>query len=307
VRDEITRGHNARQAVDVVRRSATEGRPRTELLDRFLVASMHLWHVRLGHGDVWLYLYDDGRLISRSQSGNFAWVEQRLTPEAADRVNDEIISTGLFDPDRRPPGSQRPSGHNVQVRNGDRLVNLNRAEGQTWTGEFDRVAGRLATLQSWLPTTAWVQRDATLYLPARYAICTYVVGDGAEFNDPPQPREPADILPRLPDSVAALLATSSHTTLRDMTREIDPAAHERFATTLCFDVTSEHAARVAATVARVDWSPDQYRAVGHIVNDELPSSDGGLVLFVDHTPGVTIHVSFDPILPHGATGCPCGA
>ena len=42
VRDEITRGHNAREAVDVVRRSATEGRPRTELLDRFLVASMHL-------------------------------------------------------------------------------------------------------------------------------------------------------------------------------------------------------------------------------------------------------------------------
>jgi DNA-binding transcriptional MerR regulator len=42
VRDEISRGHNARQAVDVVRRSTTEGRPRTELLDRFLVASMHL-------------------------------------------------------------------------------------------------------------------------------------------------------------------------------------------------------------------------------------------------------------------------
>jgi MerR family transcriptional regulator, light-induced transcriptional regulator len=42
VRDEITRGHNAREAVDVVRRSTTESRPRTELLDRFLVASMHL-------------------------------------------------------------------------------------------------------------------------------------------------------------------------------------------------------------------------------------------------------------------------
>jgi MerR family transcriptional regulator, light-induced transcriptional regulator len=42
VRDEITRGHNAREAVDAVRRSTTEGRPRTELLDRFLVASMHL-------------------------------------------------------------------------------------------------------------------------------------------------------------------------------------------------------------------------------------------------------------------------
>ena len=42
VRDEITRGHNARQAVDAVRRSISDGRPRTELLDRFLVASMHL-------------------------------------------------------------------------------------------------------------------------------------------------------------------------------------------------------------------------------------------------------------------------
>lgn len=42
VRDEITRGHNAREAVDVVRRSTTESRPRTALLDRFLVASMHL-------------------------------------------------------------------------------------------------------------------------------------------------------------------------------------------------------------------------------------------------------------------------
>ena len=42
VRDEITRGHNAREAVDVVRRSTTDNRPRTELLDRFLVASMHL-------------------------------------------------------------------------------------------------------------------------------------------------------------------------------------------------------------------------------------------------------------------------
>ena len=47
VRDEITRGHNAREAVDAVRRSTTEGQPRTELLDRFLVASMQLDPSRL--------------------------------------------------------------------------------------------------------------------------------------------------------------------------------------------------------------------------------------------------------------------
>jgi hypothetical protein len=271
-----------------------------------LVASMHLWHMVLGHGDVWLYLYDDGRLISRERG----WVERRLTPDAVARVQDELISTGLFDPDRRPPGSQGPAApFDVQVRNGDRLVNLFRAEGQTWTPEFDRLAGRLATLQSWLPATAWAQREATPYVPARYAICTYVHGDGADFDAPPQPREPADLLPRLPASAAALLATASHVSLSETTREIDPAAHERFGdSTLCFDVTSEQAARLAASLASVDWSPDEYRAVGHIINDgEFPPSTGELVLFVDATPSETVHVGFMPILPHGATGCPCGA
>jgi DNA-binding transcriptional MerR regulator len=42
MRDEITRGHSAGEAADIVRRYATEDRPRAELLDRFLEASMKL-------------------------------------------------------------------------------------------------------------------------------------------------------------------------------------------------------------------------------------------------------------------------
>ena len=42
MRDEITRGHSASEAVDIVRRYATEDQPRAELLDRFLEASMRL-------------------------------------------------------------------------------------------------------------------------------------------------------------------------------------------------------------------------------------------------------------------------
>ena len=42
MRDEITRGHSASEAVGIVRRSATEVRPRAELLDRFLEAAMRL-------------------------------------------------------------------------------------------------------------------------------------------------------------------------------------------------------------------------------------------------------------------------
>jgi DNA-binding transcriptional MerR regulator len=47
MRDEITRGHSASEAVDIVRRYSTEDRPRAELLDRFLEAAMRLDPVKL--------------------------------------------------------------------------------------------------------------------------------------------------------------------------------------------------------------------------------------------------------------------
>lgn len=42
VRDEITRGHAAREAVEIVRSDETDERPRAQLLDRFLEAAMRL-------------------------------------------------------------------------------------------------------------------------------------------------------------------------------------------------------------------------------------------------------------------------
>jgi DNA-binding transcriptional MerR regulator len=47
MRDEITRGHSASEAVDIVRRHSSMDRPRGELLDRFLEAAMALDPVRL--------------------------------------------------------------------------------------------------------------------------------------------------------------------------------------------------------------------------------------------------------------------
>ena len=47
MRDEITRGHSASEAVDIVRRFATEVRPRAKLLERLLEAAMRLDPVRL--------------------------------------------------------------------------------------------------------------------------------------------------------------------------------------------------------------------------------------------------------------------
>jgi DNA-binding transcriptional MerR regulator len=42
LRDEITRGHSAREAVDIVQAEARDGRPHTELFDRFLRSAMQL-------------------------------------------------------------------------------------------------------------------------------------------------------------------------------------------------------------------------------------------------------------------------
>ncbi len=42
LRDEITRGHSAREAVEIVRSKSLSERPRVELLDRFLAAAMRL-------------------------------------------------------------------------------------------------------------------------------------------------------------------------------------------------------------------------------------------------------------------------
>jgi DNA-binding transcriptional MerR regulator len=42
LRDEITRGHSAREAVDIVQTEARGGRPHTELFDRFLSSAMQL-------------------------------------------------------------------------------------------------------------------------------------------------------------------------------------------------------------------------------------------------------------------------
>jgi DNA-binding transcriptional MerR regulator len=47
MRDEITRGHSAREAVELVRKASTGGHPRTELFDHFLAAAMRLDPVKL--------------------------------------------------------------------------------------------------------------------------------------------------------------------------------------------------------------------------------------------------------------------
>jgi hypothetical protein len=251
-----------------------------------LVASMYTAGVRADgfDFDLWLYLYADGRVISTVSQG---WREQRLTPDGVELVRDEIIASGLFDPDQPPPGSgqelQWPFAQ-IQVRNGDRLVDVSWTRGREWTPDYLRLVGRLGSLheralvphlQSWLPASAWADVEVTPYVPDRYAICT----DTTRIEH---------ILSLLPAAAAELLDTAPP--LLDITPEMDPATYERThrdpGLSLCFDLPTERAQSLAASL-----------------NEEL-TPNRNLWVPVDPPPA-TIHLYFMPILPHGVVECAC--
>jgi hypothetical protein len=221
-------------------------------------------------------VYADGRLISTTHG--HGWRVRHLTPDGVEVVRADIISSGLFDPDQPPLGSEpsRPSqwsGAQIQVRNGDRLVYLPLIPGREWTPEYLRLIERLRDLQSWLPTSAWANGDVKSYVPARYAVCPV----------------PSD-LAVLPAATAALLETANLLAWNDTTREIDPAAHQRVPEDVCFDLTRQQAQRVVESLAR---------------NAELAPSFGHLFLAIDAPGPETTGMLFVPVLPHGAPECAC--
>ena len=164
-----------------------------------LVASMHVFHGVIGGGPPtcgstcrgWATDLDGDpdRL-----DGN-GWRQQRLTPDGVEFVRDEIIASGLFDPDQPPPvnGVERPS--DIEVRNGDRLVVVDWVPDQEWSPDFLRLVERLRNLQSWLPANAWADAEATTYVPDRYEsaptphVCGHRVrAPGRGRRTPLQPR-----------------------------------------------------------------------------------------------------------------------
>ena len=285
--EDITRGVEALPPAE-----ATPSLPE----DGELVAAM--WsHVSAApaFGDAWLWVYADGRMIwsrSSAETGSTGFVEQRLTPEGVDMVGAEIISTGLFDPDKPPPDSELggggfPAGE-IKVRNGDRLVSLARRPGVEWATEFDRLHGRLRELmqpQSWLPLTAWEDHEIRPYVPSRYAVCMY----SGEMK--PQPTEPSPILMLLPEAAGEFLVGHEHWTPET----------QLYADTVtskwvehCFDLTVNQAREFAEAIDGAGIEPvDRNDVLWY----EFPGPDAPLP---------TVDIVFSPYLPHGEQECACG-
>jgi hypothetical protein len=198
------------------------------------------------------FLYADGRLIwDRSKTG---FLEQRLTPEGVELLLSEFISTGLFDRDVRlvRSGVSYPDWAVIEVRNGDRLVKVD------WGGAFnpplptqeptpeqesaiERLGAQLVDPGSWLPASAWENREIRAYVGSRYEVCLVVQPSspwGTYGNA--QPLELSEILTMIPAAAADVLREAEFTVTGQTLFDGRTPRND-----YCSDITTEKAQAIA--------------------------------------------------------------
>jgi hypothetical protein len=249
------------------------------------------------------WVYADGRLITLREKSDLpeaanrwssGFLEQRLTPEGVELVRSEIVSTGLFE--HHEPAGRKSSPHNViQVRIGDRLVRA-QAKGAAASDEFPkRLRERLADPASWLPASAWEDRQIRAYVASRYSV---------EYHAQPQTLERSRILSLLP------------ATAEDMLRAKDAVAnHERWG--------YPGFPLLPITGYSSDLTTEEARALAQALDDaglKRRKTGGGLEYFFE-IPGTSVDpprpekgpvrnnvfIGFSAYLPHGESICSeCG-
>jgi hypothetical protein len=229
-----------------------------------------------GVGKSRIWVYADGRLVFLREAAIreganrlfTGFLEQRLTPEGAELMRSEIASM--------PSGGEPvPFGIHIDVRNGDRLVRVDRA------GDLEQLIARITDPASWLPASAWADREISPYVPSRYVVC---------YGGRPQRIEPFRILGLLPASAEGLLRA------KDREEQGSGGFY-------CSDATTEEA-RVLAE-ALDDGGTDQ-----DAVGDDRGSERAFHLVWHFEVPGSsdeTADIFIEPYLPHGEWTCsPCG-
>jgi hypothetical protein len=243
-----------------------------------LVASM--WeHIGApgSFGNGWLYLYADGRLIWGQADPNptGGWLERRLTPAGVELIRSEIIATGLFEPDQPTPAPNGGRG-SVQVRNGDKLVYVNRV--------VPELMERLADLWSWLPDSAWEETESKAYVPSHYAMCMQMDGFVNAID-------PTDHISQLPTAARNLLAGAGKLHSNALV-DLDPAGMEFLDSAgYCYDITSAEVRDLGIALADVG----------------VPGREADGIYVVSKPPGHNLSDPWNgwillsrwPMLPHG--------
>ena len=265
-----------------------------------------------------LWVYADGRVISQRQfespgdalpgganERSSGFLEQRLTGEGVERMRAEAISTGLFAHDSVLSVQDGPCFNLIEVSNGDRRVRV------TWHGsqcpplpgdpaaatattqeesELLHLVARLTNPTTWLPASAWQERESRAYVPSRFAI---------DFGARPDTLEPSRILALLPDSAEELLTAKPRTRLRHFYGGTGVPLRR------VYDYRSQVTVDEARTLAEaldgagLERKPTQEQVYAlTYVHGEVPTKG---------PPGAFFFVIFEPILPHGEVVCSaCG-
>jgi hypothetical protein len=250
------------------------------------------------------WVYADGRLLSLRGGG---LLEQRLTPEGLELLRSEILSTGQFSHEPPPPPPPPPcpkgetSGDNgcappqplpppgeplevpffttIEVRDVGRLSRVDRAS------DLYRLEERLTDPASWLPASAWVDRERRAYVPSTYAVC---YGGWP----PDQPIEPSRLLTLLPPAAEDLLQAKDRTQKEGL---FGSPGDFHVVVDHCSDVTNEEAHMLAQVFDDAGFEPF------------MPASRLG---YRFETPGQNeknAQIYFEPYLPHGEVICSvCG-
>ncbi|HEU5064628.1 MAG TPA: hypothetical protein VFT86_01910 [Gaiellaceae bacterium] len=242
------------------------------------------------------WVYADGRLITLRHKSDLpeaanrwssGFLEQRLTPEGVELLRSEIVSTGLFE--HHQPARFDDSPHNViQVRIGDRLV---RAQASFPKG----LRERLANPESWLPASAWANRQIRAYVASKYAV---------SYGGQLQTIERSRLLPLLPIPAADLLSAQDAVPLRGF---IGGGGYPRISTTsYVSDLTTDEARALAQALD--DAGLEEHTPADQLAYSfEIPGTSVDPPLPEKGPVRNRVFIAFEPYLPHGEWECaPCG-
>jgi hypothetical protein len=247
-----------------------------------------------------IFVYADGRIIWQREANlpyganarSTGFLEQRLSPEGVELLRSEVVSTGLFDDDLTVDIAKPIPAYNaIQVRNGDRLVRVtyrqDRGVGRLATSEQEstilRLDARLADPASWLPASAWVDREIKAYVPSTFQVC---YGPTANIHVSEN-----RILSLFPAPAEDLLRAAPETHVSN-----DPGPMG------CRDMTTERARALAQTLDDAGFDRDPF-----VNTSVLDYAFEPTVAIVPGPIENTVTISFEPYLPHGEAICsPCG-
>lgn len=242
-----------------------------------------------GIGQYWVYA--DGRLISVREANipeganpsSTGFLEQRLTPKGAELMRSEVVrAAGLGDEQPLLRGDPIFWG-GLQVFDGDRLVNVEAVRSRL------RLVARIADPASWLPASAWEDREFRAYVPSRYAVCY-----GGSPAD--QAIESSRILTLLPAPAEDLLRTKDRSGREGL---MMPGPGEGIipASEYCHAVTTDEARAIDQALSDAGFQRSREASPYRLA-----------YRFWAPAPiEKTVDIWFEPILPHGEWTCsPCG-